>query len=246
VGGVRRLDTGLVIAERAPARAAGGPMATLVLLHGFGRYHGHLLDLWPELGIDCSVVAVQAGFRMGPAAYRWFAYEDLPNGSVAIAGDEERRSKEALISFLDTRRRDEPDRPLFLFGHSQGGMMALSVALLRPGLIGGCAVLNARVLPETVAKLPDRPDLDGMPVFVGHGTADAVVRPDRGRIARDVLSSMGARLTYHEYRAGHEVTLEMVADVADWLQLTLARMPTARTASARTELAERWRSGTVS
>ena len=106
--------------------------------------------------------------------------------------------------------------------------MALSVALLRPGLIGGCAVLNARVLPETVAKLPDRPDLDGMPVFVGHGTADAVVRPDRGRIARDVLSSMGARLTYHEYRAGHEVTLEMVADVADWLQLTLARMPTAR------------------
>ena len=54
------------------------------------------------------------GLPHGPAAYRWFAYEDLPNGSVAIAGDEERRSKEALISFLDTRRRDEPDRPLFL------------------------------------------------------------------------------------------------------------------------------------
>jgi phospholipase/carboxylesterase len=223
VSGVRRLGTGLVIAERAPARAAGGPMATLVLLHGFGRYHGHLLDLWPELDIDCSVVAVQAGFRMGPGAYRWFAYQDLPDGSVAIASDEERRSRKALICFLDTRRRDEPDRPVFLFGHSQGGMMALSVALLRPGLIGGCAVLNARILPETLALRPDRPYLDGMPVFVGHGTSDAVVRLDRGRSAREVLNGMGARLTYREYRAGHEVTSEMVADVADWVRLTLTR-----------------------
>jgi phospholipase/carboxylesterase len=231
VSDVRRLATGLSVAERAPAPAAGGPVATLVLLHGFGRYHGHLLDLWPELDIDCCVVAVQAGFRMGPAAYRWFAYEDLPDGSVAIASDEERRSRKALISFLDARRRDEPDRPLFLFGHSQGGMMALSVALLRPGLIAGCAVLNARILPETLARLPDRPDLGGLPVFVGHGTVDAVVRPDRGSSARDVLSGMGARLTYREYRAGHEVTPEMVADVAGWLQSTLARMPAAGTRS---------------
>lgn len=231
MSGARHLEEGLAIAERAPARAAGGPSATLVLLHGFGRYHGHLLDLWPDLDIDCSVVAVRAGFRMGPAAYRWFAYEDLPDGSVAIAGEEERRSRKALVSFLDTRRRDEPDRPLFLFGHSQGGMMALSVALLRPALIGGCAVLNARILPETLALRPDRPDLDGMPVFVGHGIADQVVKPDRGRSARDVLDGMGARLTYREYRAGHEVTSEMVADVADWLQLILARMPAPGTVS---------------
>lgn len=226
MSGFRRLEGGLAIAERAPARSAGGQAATLVLLHGYGRYHGHLLDLWPELDIDCPVVAVQAGFRMGPAAYRWFAYEDLPDGSVAIAEDEERHSRNALISFLDARRRDEPGRPLFLLGHSQGGMMALSIALLRPGLIGGCAVLNARILPETLALRPDRPDLGGLPVFVGHGTADAVVRPDRGRNARDVLDSMGARLTYREYRAGHEVTADMVADVADWLRSTLARMPT--------------------
>ena len=218
-----RLDAGLAVVERTPARATGGPVATLVLLHGFGKYHGHLLDLWPELDVGCSVVAVQAGFRIGPTAYRWFAYEDRPDGSVAIAKQEERRSRQALISFLDARRRDEPDRPLFLFGHSQGGMMALSVVLLRPGLIDGCAVLNARILPETLALRPDRPDLDGMPVFVGHGTADAVVRLDQGRSARDALNSMGARLEYREYRGGHELTAEMVADVAEWLRSRLAR-----------------------
>jgi len=217
-----RPDTGLAIFERAPARRADDPPATLVLLHGFGKYHGHLLDLWPEQDASCSVVAVQAGFRIGPAAYRWFAYEDRPDGGVAIAREEERRSRQALISYLDARRRDEPGRRLFLFGHSQGGMMALSVALLRPSLIGGCAVVNGRILPETLDLLPAGPDLGGMPVFVGHGTADTVVKVDRGRAARDALKGMGASLTYREYRGAHEVTLDMVTDVAAWLRTNLA------------------------
>lgn len=223
VRGARRLDTGLVIVERPPARA-GGPAATLVLLHGFGKYHGHLLDLWPEMDIDCSVVAVQAGFRIGPAAYRWFGYQDQPEERVAIAMDEERRSRLALISFLDESRADEPGRHLFLFGHSQGGMMALSVLLLRPDLVSGCAMVNGRILPEVQALLPEPPDLAGVPVFIGHSTADAVVRVERGRRARDVLGSMGAELTYREYPGTHEVTAGMVADAARWLTTTLAGM----------------------
>jgi phospholipase/carboxylesterase len=222
VRAVRRLDTGLIVAERAPART-GGPAATLVLLHGFGKYHGHLLDLLPELDIDCCVVAVQAGFRIGPAAYRWFAYEDLPGGSVAIAADEERRSREALISFLDQRHTDQPGRQLFLFGHSQGGMMALSVVLLRPDLVCGCAVVNGRILPEILSLLPDRADLSGLPVFLGHSTADVIVDVDRGRSARDTLTSMGAALSYREYHGTHEITADMVADAVQWLQMTLAR-----------------------
>ncbi|MFI9503886.1 alpha/beta hydrolase [Nocardia sp. NPDC052566] len=218
---VRRLDTGLAIAERADDHAASDSAAALVLLHGFGRYHGHLLDLWPRTGIDWSVVAVRAAFRMGPSVYRWFAYEDRPDGTVAIAREEEQRSRYALIAYLDQRHRDEPDRPLFLFGHSQGGMMALSIALLRPDLIHGCAVINGRILPETLALLPNRPDLARLPVFVGHGISDATITIDRGRNARDALESMGARLTYREYRGGHDVTPDMAADVMAWLRTTL-------------------------
>ncbi|QIS10722.1 alpha/beta hydrolase [Nocardia arthritidis] len=212
---VRQLHTGLAVAEE---RVAGAP--AVVLLHGFGKYHGHLLDLWPRSDMDWSVAAVRAGFRMGPAVYRWFGYEDLPDGSVAIAMEEERRSRAALIAYLDEIRRDEP---LFLFGHSQGGMMALSVALLRPDLIAGCAVVNGRILPETLALLPERPDLDGMPVFVGHGISDPVVKIDKGRNARDLLEDMGAGLTYREYRGGHDITPDMVADVVAWVRITLAQ-----------------------
>lgn len=218
MAGTRRLDTGLLVVERASARTVHGTPATLVLLHGFGKYHGQLLDLWSTMDTDYPVVAIQPSFRIGPGAYRWFGYEDLPDGTVAIDEDEERHSRQTLVSFLDARRRDDPDRRLYLFGHSQGGMMALSVALLRPDLVDGCAVVNGRVLPETLALLAGRPDLRGMPVFVGHGAADPVVPVAKGRRARDLLASLGARLVYREYAGGHDLVPDMVADVVDWLR----------------------------
>lgn len=211
-------EAGLSVVERE----TGGLPVRLVLLHGFGRYHGQLLDLWSALDVDCPVAAVQAGFRIGPGAYRWFAYEDQPDGSVTIVRDEERRSRAALLAYLDALRGREPERQLFLLGHSQGGMMALSVALLRPGLIGGCAVLNARILPETLEQLPRPHRLGGLSVFVGHGSADAVVPVAQGRSARDALTRMGASVAYREYDSAHEVTVDMVADVADWLRTCLA------------------------
>ena len=98
--------------------------------------------------------------------------------------------------------------------------MALSVALLRPDLVEGCAVVNARILPETLALLPSSPDLGGMPVFVGHGVADPVFPVANGRRARDLLTRLGAKVVYHEYRGAHELTSDMVIDVADWLRAT--------------------------
>jgi phospholipase/carboxylesterase len=206
------------MAERACAKATNGSAATLVLLHGYGKYHGQLLDLWSKFDVDYSVVALRASFRIGPGAYRWFDYEDLPDGSVVIARSEERHSWEALESFLHASRYDDPDQKVFLFGHSQGGMMAFSVALLRPDLIDGCAVVNGRILPEALARLPSRPDLAGMPIFVGHGVVDPIVTVANGRRTRDLLTRMGARLVYREYHDGHDLTASVIADVVDWLQ----------------------------
>jgi len=68
---------------------------------------------------------------------------------------------------------------VYLVGHSQGGMMALSVLLLRPDLIDGCAVLNARILPEALERRSGGVAIDGVPVFVGHSVGDTVVPSTR-------------------------------------------------------------------
>jgi phospholipase/carboxylesterase len=184
--------------------------ASVVLLHGYGRYPGQVLDMWPDTG--CAVLAAQAGFRIGPGAYRWFDYQDLADGTVMIDRDEERCSRDALVRLLGAI-----DRPVYLVGHSQGGMMALSVLLLRPDLIDGCAVLNARILPEALAGQPDIVAIDGVPVFVGHSVGDTVVPVHKGRRTRESLAGAGVALTYREYQGHHELTAEMVADIARWL-----------------------------
>jgi phospholipase/carboxylesterase len=199
--------TDLTVVPGPPARTS---RATVILLHGYGRYPGQLLDMWPDTG--CAVLAAQAGFRIGPGAYRWFDYADQADGTVVIDRDEERSSWDSLVRFLGTL-----DGPVYLVGHSQGGMMALSILLLRPDLINGCAVLNARILPEALERQPDGVALDGVPVFVGHSLGDMVVPVHKGRITRESLARAGAALTYREYQGDHELTAEMVADIARWL-----------------------------
>lgn len=211
------MDTQCTELTVLPGPGAEHPGATLVLLHGYGHYPGQVLDLWSTVDTGCSVLAVQGGFRIGPGAYRWFGYQDLADGTVLIDRDEERWSWDALVRFLAARRAADPDRSVYLFGHSQGGMMALSVLLLRPDLIDGCAVLNARILPEAMARQPVGVVLGGVPVFAGHSVGDAVVPVHKGRRTRDALARAGAALTYREYQGDHELTAEMVADVARWL-----------------------------
>lgn len=191
-------------------------MSILVLLHGFGRYPDEVRDLWP--GTDHELLAVRSRCRIGPGAYRWFGFVDQPDGSVRIDLDEERVSRAALVAELEWLRAERPDRPTVLFGHSQGGMLALAVLLLRPDLVDCCAVRNSRVLPETLALLDADPDLAGTPVYIGHGVADPVVPVERGRLAAATLARFGATVTHREDPGGHDLTPAAVHDVAAWLR----------------------------
>lgn len=202
--------------------------STLVLLHGRGEYHGQVLDLWSSADVDCGpddrgladwgLVALQAGFRIGPASYRWFGYLEESGEVLAVEPGEERQSWDALVDFLEVRRATDPGRPIRLFGHSQGGMMAASIALLRPDLIDGCAVVNARVLPEALARISGELRLAGLPVFVAHALADDVVPVAHGRRTCELFTRAGADVVHREYRGGHALTSDMVVDAAAWLR----------------------------
>ena len=61
----------------------------------------------------------------------------------------------------------------------------------------------------------------GVPIFLGHGTRDAVVPHARGVASRDALSTLGYRVEWHEYPMEHSVSLEEIADFNRWLQAVL-------------------------
>lgn len=203
--------------ERPPGtgEVRGAPL--LLVLHGWGMYRGHLFELTRGFDPRWTVVAAQAPVRMGPGAYRWFHFERTPDSGPIIDDAEEERSLAALLAFIDRLVETRSPSALYLLGHSQGATMALSVILRRPQRLAGCANVNGRLLRKRLAEVQHPNVLSGLAMFCGHGTHNPIVPLRLGQETRDHVQRLGATTVYHEYPIGHEITPEVLSDVAAWL-----------------------------
>lgn len=207
----------LLIEERAPGDGTSGGGAMLLVLHGWGLYKGHLLELTKGFDPRLTIVAAQAPVRMGPGAYRWFHFDRVPSSGPIINDQEEEKSLATLLSFIDQLVSARLPSALYLLGHSQGATMALSVTLRRPARLAGCANVNGRLLTKRLAEVQSPNVLEGLPFFCGHGLHNPIVPLWLGRETRDHVQRMGAAMTYREYPIGHEITPEALSDVSLWL-----------------------------
>ncbi|MDY6874723.1 MAG: alpha/beta hydrolase [Chloroflexota bacterium] len=101
------------------------PRAALAVVHGFGEHsgrYGNVVDWFVPRG--CAVYAFDLrghGRSPGPRGYinEWAEF------------------REDVKSFLELVHEQEPERPVFLLGHSMGGLIVLEYVLHHPeGLIG--------------------------------------------------------------------------------------------------------------
>jgi phospholipase/carboxylesterase len=199
----------------------------LLLLHGVGSNEHDLFGLVPYLDKRFLIISVRAPNTLGPGSYAWFEVDLTPQGPVINPAQAE-ASRKALITFLDeaVNAYDADPKQIYLMGFSQGAIMSASVALTRPQLVAGAVLMSGRILPEIQPLIASNEELSGLPFLVVHGTADMVLPISYGRASRQLLSSLPVELTYHEYRIGHEVSQESLADVTAWLsaQLDKAKM----------------------
>ena len=66
-------------------------------------------------------------------------------------------------------------------------------------------------------NLPDLRARKDVPVLISHGSLDDVVPVNYARRARAVLEEAGFHVDYHEYPMGHQVVMEEVAVVKEFL-----------------------------
>ncbi len=194
----------------------------LLLLHGVGSNEHDLFGLVPYLDKRFLIISVRAPNTLGPGSYAWFEVDLTPQGPVINPAQAE-ASRKALITFLDeaVNAYDADPKQIYLMGFSQGAIMSASVALTRPQLVAGAVLMSGRILPEIQPLIASNEGLSGLPFLVVHGTADMVLPISYGRASRQLLSSLPVELTYHEYRIGHEVSQESLADVTAWLSARL-------------------------
>ena len=203
---------------------------TVIWLHGLGADGHDFEPIVPELRLDdhasLRFVFPHAPVRPvtingGMAMRAWYDIltldRDGPQDEQGI-----RASAENLVSLIEREReRGVPAKRIVLAGFSQGGAVALHVALRYPDPLAGLMALStylplAATLDEEVVRNPAAQPRS-LPVFMAHGTFDPVVPHALGAGSFDRLRATGYAGVWHEYPMAHSVCAEEVADIREWL-----------------------------
>ena len=184
----------------------------VIMIHGRGADMNDLADLAPLLDTPSGARFVFPNaprpFEAYPGMnFGWTWFDEWPPEQSSVAA-----SRVELLRFLDEITAHYPTTSLIISGFSQGAMMSLDVGLRREaaGIIAMSGGLYEHDLPDLAAR-------KSTPVLISHGTIDDVVPVNYARRARAVLEEAGFDVEYHEYPMGHQVVMEEVAVVKEFL-----------------------------
>lgn len=204
--------------------------ASVIWLHGLGA-DGHdfvpvvsELGLPPDMGVrfifphaPVRAVTLNNGMKMRA----WYDILSLSReGRADETGLRESQSQvEALIATENAR--GIPSERIVIAGFSQGGALALQVALRYREKLAGLMSLSAYLpLPDSLAAELSEANRK-IPVFMAHGQQDPVVLPEFGREGKDLLITHQIDIEWREYPMAHAVCMEEIQDIGRWLQQVL-------------------------
>ena len=199
--------------DLSPAPRAGAATTVAVLLHGRGSDKSDLQGLRPLLPADWALVTPRAPFPGAPwgygPGYAWYRY--LEEDRVVTETLEE--SLDLIDDFLTGLPQilgAAPSR-VVLGGFSQGGTVSLAYALSRPqavvAAINFSGFLASSVDLDETGSAPPR-----TPIFWGHGTGDPAIPLALAERGRNRLRRARAKLLARDYRIGHQIAAEEVAE----------------------------------
>jgi len=208
------------VEPRAPADAA------VLWMHGLGADGHDFESLVPELRLGTSP-AVRFVFPHAPVrpvtingGQRMRAWYDIAGFDRRAQQDEAgiRESAEALGGLVRREReRGIPAERLVVAGFSQGGAMALFVALRWPERLAGVIALSTYLaLGETVAA-EAHPANAAVPMLMAHGSFDPIVPLALGERSRDRLRALGYDVEWRSYPMPHSVCAQEVEDLRGFL-----------------------------
>jgi phospholipase/carboxylesterase len=207
------------------------PTAAVIWLHGLGA-DGHDFEpivpqlLWqgsPDIRFifphaPARPVTINGGMEMRA----WYDIVDLSIGrDHDQKGIADSVNQAAALITRERRRGIESDR-IVIAGFSQGGAIAVQLALRYPEKLAGLIALSTYTLMDhRIEQDRHQANID-LPVFVGHGTSDPVVPSFLGKQLSERLSSMDHDVEWHEYPMLHAVCPQEIADLSAWLKKWLA------------------------
>ena len=205
--------------------------ASVIWLHGLGADGYDFVSIVPELqlpdGLAARFIFPHAPHRPVPLnnGYVMRAWYDIK--ALALQAEEDEagiRDSEVRVRQLIQAEVEQgiAAEKIVIAGFSQGGAIALQVALRYPQRLAGVMPLST-YLPLRQSLATEATAVNkGIPILMCHGTEDSVVPLQLGERSRDLLLAQGYAVDFRYYSMPHSVCSEEVRDISSWLQQVLA------------------------
>ncbi|MBK8178593.1 MAG: carboxylesterase [Planctomycetes bacterium] len=216
--------------ELDPPESVGPARAAVIWLHGLGADGHDFVPIVPALGLPEELAVrfvfphapkIPVSINMGFVMPAWYDIGDIDlekrHDQVGV-----RRSAQAVTRLIERENaRGVPSERIVLAGFSQGGAIALFTGVRHPQKLAGLIGLSTyMVLGDSLAAEAGAANRD-TPILMCHGNQDPMVGISRGRKSAESLRGLGYRVDWREYRMQHEVVLEEIAVVGEFLAAVL-------------------------
>ena len=204
--------------------------AAVVWLHGLGDSGDGFAPIVPELRLPKSSgirflfphapvrpITINGGMQMRG----WY---DIKTWDLNDRADETgvRESAAAVTALLDKLiEQGIPANRILLAGFSQGGVIALHLLPRLPYKLAGVMALSTYMAVPGKLKEEMTGANKNTAVLVNHGTHDEVVPYSAGQAAFNALKFAGFTVNWAEYRMGHSVCPQQIADISRFIQQQL-------------------------
>lgn len=204
--------------------------AAVVWLHGLGDSGDGFAPIVPELRLPKSSgirflfphapvrpITINGGMQMRG----WY---DIKTWDLNDRADETgvRESAAAVTALLDKLiEQGIPANRILLAGFSQGGVIALHLLPRLPYKLAGVMALSTYMAVPGKLKEEMTAANKSTAVLVNHGTHDEVVPYSAGQAAFNALKFAGFNVNWAEYRMGHSVCPQQIADISRFIQQQL-------------------------
>lgn len=201
--------------------------ATVIWLHGLGADGTDFVPIVPELHLPYAAhikfifphapirpVTLNGGMPMRA----WFDIDEL-SLDVDVDYDDIFQAYHMVSQLIDQEIESGIDSEnIVLAGFSQGGALALMIALKYPHQLGAIIGLSCFLPDSDRLKSYTDHQQQTTPTFLGHGTQDLIVPLSLGIHTRDKLQDLGFQVEWHQYDMPHSVCPQELADLGEFLK----------------------------
>jgi phospholipase/carboxylesterase len=206
------------------------PTRAVIWLHGLGADGYDFVPVVKELE-SLGAPAARYVFPHAPMmpvtinnGFVMRAWYDIRTADLAHREDEQtiRGSQKAVEALIEREvQRGIPRARIVLAGFSQGAAIALQTGLRQADPLAGLIALSG-YLPLADKLAAERHAASAaVPLLMAHGTDDPVVPIARAIHSRDLLTSLGYAVSWHEYPMPHSICAEEIEAIAAFLRQRL-------------------------